>query len=75
MFLCICKVSSDVDSAITRAQSYLEGKLASTNDNYAICIMAYALALSGSSMKSEAIAKLNSIAVKDGKLIACQYSW
>jgi CD109 antigen len=59
-------VSSDVSNAITKAQSYLEGKLASTTDSYAICIVAYALTLSGSAKSSEAIAKLNSIAVKDG---------
>ncbi|XP_062501514.1 C3 and PZP-like alpha-2-macroglobulin domain-containing protein 8 [Corticium candelabrum] len=55
-----------VSGAITKAQGYLEGKLISTSRHYTICIMAYALALSGSSMTSQAITKLKSIATVDG---------
>ncbi|XP_062501063.1 C3 and PZP-like alpha-2-macroglobulin domain-containing protein 8 [Corticium candelabrum] len=61
-------VPSSVSSAITKAQDHLERKLLTASDPYTICIMSYALALTGSSMTTEAIKKLNSIAITDGKL-------
>ncbi|XP_062501616.1 C3 and PZP-like alpha-2-macroglobulin domain-containing protein 8 isoform X2 [Corticium candelabrum] len=60
------KAALAVDAAITKAQSYLQEKLTSTSRHYTICIMAYALALSKSSMTSQAITKLKSIATVDG---------
>ncbi|XP_065833656.1 CD109 antigen-like [Oscarella lobularis] len=52
-----------VDSAITKARSFLERHLATLTDAYSIPITAYALIFSGSSKASEAKTKLMSAAI------------
>ena len=58
-----------VDSAITKARSFLERHLATLTDAYSIPITAYALIFSGSSKTSEAKTKLMSAAINKSNKI------
>ena len=57
-----------MQTAITRARTYLEARLNETlDDPYALALMTYALQISGSSLTDEALAALNAHAVIEGE--------
>ena len=67
----ICKTIflQEMQSAITRARTYLEARLNKTlNDSYTLALMTYALQTSESSFADEALDALNAHAMEEGKI-------
>lgn len=64
--LIIKGVAQRIQTASQRAVSYLEGRVATLSDDYALAIVSYSLALAKSGSAGAAFSRLNSDAIIKG---------